>query len=463
MEVEVKQIFRDPKAYTDKELVLYGWVRNHRAQKTFGFINFHDGSFFEQLQVVYEEEQLSNFKDVQKTRVGSAIEVRGTLLLTPERKQPFELKASQVTLLGDSLENYPIQPKRHTREFLREVAHLRVRTNLFHAVFRLRSVAAFAIHEFFQKENFVYTHTPIITGNDGEGAGQMFGVSTFDLDDIPRDEEGKIDYKKDFFGKKANLTVTGQLEAEAYALAFRNVYTFGPTFRAENSNTQRHASEFWMIEPEMAFCDLDRDMEIAESMVKYIVKYVYDKLPEEMAFFNRFVEKGLKERLENVLEKPFARVTHHEAIDILLNAKTKFENLPVHGQDLNTEHEKYLTDVHFKRPVFVTDWPKDIKAFYMRLNDDGQTVAAMDLLVPGSGELIGGSQREERLDLLLKRMDEMHVPKDDLDWYVDLRRYGGCKHAGFGLGFERLLMYLSGVENIRDVIPFPRTPKNCEF
>lgn len=463
MEVEVKQIFRDPKAYTDKELILYGWVRNHRAQKTFGFINFHDGSFFEQLQVVYEEEQLSNFKDVQKTRVGSAIEVRGTLLLTPERKQPFELKASQVTLLGDSLENYPIQPKRHTREFLREVAHLRVRTNLFHAVFRLRSVAAFAIHEFFQKENFVYTHTPIITGNDGEGAGQMFGVSTFDLDDIPRDEEGKIDYKKDFFGKKANLTVTGQLEAEAYALAFRNVYTFGPTFRAENSNTQRHASEFWMIEPEMAFCDLDRDMEIAESMVKYIVKYVYDKLPEEMAFFNRFVEKGLKERLENVLEKPFARVTHQEAIDILLNAKTKFENLPVHGQDLNTEHEKYLTDVHFKRPVFVTDWPKDIKAFYMRLNDDGQTVAAMDLLVPGSGELIGGSQREERLDLLLKRMDEMHVPKDDLDWYVDLRRYGGCKHAGFGLGFERLLMYLSGVENIRDVIPFPRTPKNCEF
>lgn len=463
MEVEVKHIFRDPKAYTDKELVLYGWVRNHRAQKTFGFINFHDGSFFEQLQVVYEEDQLSNFKDVQKTRVGSAIEVRGTLLLTPERKQPFELKATQVTLLGDSLENYPIQPKRHTREFLREVAHLRVRTNLFHAVFRLRSVAAFAIHEFFQKENFVYTHTPIITGNDGEGAGQMFGVSTFNLDDIPRDEDGNIDYKKDFFGKRANLTVTGQLEAEAYALAFRNVYTFGPTFRAENSNTQRHASEFWMIEPEMAFCDLDRDMEIAESMVKYVVKYVYDKLPEEMAFFNRFVEKGLKERLENVLEKPFARVTHKEAIDILLNAKTKFDNTPVHGQDLNTEHEKYLTDVHFKRPVFVTDWPKDIKAFYMRLNEDGQTVAAMDLLVPGSGELIGGSQREERLDQLLKRMDEMHVPKDELDWYVDLRRYGGCKHAGFGLGFERLLMYLSGVENIRDVIPFPRTPKNCEF
>jgi asparaginyl-tRNA synthetase len=463
METTVKQIFRDTKTYENKTITLHGWVRNHRAQKTFGFINFHDGSFFEQLQVVYEEEMLSNFAEIQKIRVGSSIQVEGTLLLTPERKQPFELKATNIMLLGDSEENYPIQPKRHTREFLREVAHLRTRTNLFHAVFRLRSVAAFAIHDFFQKENFVYTHTPIITGNDGEGAGQTFSVSTLDPEKLPRDEEKNIDYKKDFFGKKTNLTVTGQLEAEAYALSFRNVYTFGPTFRAENSNTQRHASEFWMIEPEMAFCDLTRDMEIAEKMVKYIIKYIFDKLPEEMAFFNKFVEKGLKERLENVLEQPFARVTHKEAIDILLNANTKFENKPQQGQDLNTEHEKYLTDIHFKRPVFVTDWPKDIKAFYMRQNDDGQTVAAMDLLVPGSGELIGGSQREERLDLLIKRMDEMHVPKEELNWYLDLRRYGGCKHAGFGLGFERLIMYLTGVENIRDVIPFPRTPKNCEF
>jgi len=463
MEVTVKEIFRDSKKYEGQELTLYGWVRNHRAQKSFGFINFHDGSFFEQLQVVYEEEKLENFAEVQKFRVGSSLLVKGILILTPEMKQPFELKATYIELLGDSEENYPIQPKRHTREFLREVAHLRTRTNLFHAVFRLRSVAAFAIHEFFQKEGFVYTHSPIITGNDGEGAGQMFSVSTFDFDDIPRDEEGKIDYKKDFFGKKTNLTVTGQLEAEAYALSFRNVYTFGPTFRAENSNTQRHASEFWMIEPEMAFADLNKDMEVAEAMVKYVIKAVYEKLPEEMVFFNRFVEKGLEERLKNVLENPFARVTHEEAIDILLNASVKFDNKPIHGQDLNTEHEKYLTDIHFKRPVFVTDWPKDIKAFYMRLNEDGKTVAAMDLLVPGSGELIGGSQREERLDLLLKRMDEMHVPKADLDWYIDLRRYGGCVHSGFGLGFERLIMYLTGVENIRDVIPFPRTPKNCEF
>ncbi len=463
MEVTVKQIFRETDTFANQEVTLYGWVRNHRAQKSFGFINFHDGSFFEQLQVVYEEEKISNFAEVQKFRVGSSIAVTGILLLTPEMKQPFELKATSITLLGDSEENYPIQPKRHTREFLREVAHLRARTNLFHAVFRLRSVAAFAVHEFFQKEGFIYTHTPIITGNDGEGAGQMFSVSTFDPNDIPRDEEGNIDYKKDFFGKRTNLTVTGQLEGEAYALSFRNIYTFGPTFRAENSNTQRHASEFWMIEPEMAFADLEKDMEVAEKMVKYIIKYVYEKLPEEMAFFDQFVEKGLKDRLFNVLENPFARVTHKEAIDILLSANTKFDNKPMHGQDLNTEHEKYLTDVHFKRPVFVTDWPKDIKAFYMRLNDDLETVAAVDLLVPGSGELIGGSQREERLDLLLKRMKEMNVPQNDLDWYIDLRRYGGCVHSGFGLGFERLIMYLTGVENIRDVIPFPRTPKNCEF
>ena len=463
METTVKQIFRNKASYSNQKVTLNGWVRNNRAQKEFGFLNFHDGTFFEGIQVVYEDQKLENFKEVQKIRVGSSVKVEGILVLTPEMKQPFEVKATQIELLGDSPENYPIQPKRHSREFLREVAHLRTRTNLFHAVFRLRSVAAFAIHDFFQKEGFIYTHTPIITGNDGEGAGQMFNVTTFDLDRIPKDEDGNVDYKKDFFGKRTNLTVTGQLEAEAYALSFKNVYTFGPTFRAENSNTQRHASEFWMIEPEMAFADLEKDMEIAEKMVKYIINYVYEHLPEEMEFFNKFVEKGLKEKLQNVLNKPFARVTHKEAIEILLNADVKFENLPKHGQDINTEHERYLTEKHFKSPVFVTDWPKDIKAFYMRLNDDQETVAAMDLLVPGSGELIGGSQREERLDVLERRMEEMHVPKEDLEWYLDLRRYGGCVHAGYGMGFERLIMYLTGVENIRDVIPFPRTPKNCEF
>ncbi|AUD63957.1 asparagine--tRNA ligase [Tenericutes bacterium MO-XQ] len=463
METTVKHIFRNKDMYKDQTIILNGWVRNNRAQKEFGFLNFHDGTFFEGIQVVYEDQKLENFKEVQKIRVGSSVKVCGTLVLTPEMKQPFEVKATSIELLGDSPENYPIQPKRHSREFLREVAHLRTRTNLFHAVFRLRSVAAFAIHDFFQKEGFIYTHTPIITGNDGEGAGQMFNVTTFDLDQIPKDEDGKVDYKKDFFGKRTNLTVTGQLEAEAYALSFKNVYTFGPTFRAENSNTQRHASEFWMIEPEMAFADLEKDMEVAEKMVKYIINYVYEHLPEEMEFFNKFVEPGLKEKLQNVLNKPFAKVTHKEAIDILLNAKVKFENLPKHGQDINTEHERYLTEKHFKSPVFVTDWPKDIKAFYMRLNDDQETVAAMDLLVPGSGELIGGSQREERLDVLERRMEEMHVPKEDLEWYLDLRRYGGCVHAGYGMGFERLIMYLSGVENIRDVIPFPRAPKNCEF
>ena len=463
METTVKHIFRNKDTYKDQKIKLNGWVRNNRAQKEFGFLNFHDGTFFEGIQVVYEDQKLENFKEVQKIRVGSSVEVIGILVLTPNMKQPFEVKATSITLLGDSPENYPIQPKRHSREFLREVAHLRTRTNLFHAVFRLRSVAAFAIHEFFQKEGFIYTHTPIITGNDGEGAGQMFNVTTFDLDQVPKDEDGQVDFKKDFFGKRTNLTVTGQLEAEAYALSFKNVYTFGPTFRAENSNTQRHASEFWMIEPEMAFADLDKDMEIAEKMVKYIINYVYEHLPEEMEFFNKFVEPGLKEKLQNVLNKPFVKITHKEAIDILLSAKTKFENLPKHGQDINTEHEKYLTEKHFKSPVFVTDWPKDIKAFYMRLNDDQETVAAMDLLVPGSGELIGGSQREERLDVLERRMEEMHVPKSDLEWYLDLRRFGGCVHSGYGMGFERLIMYLSGVENIRDVIPFPRTPKNCEF
>ncbi|MDY0075333.1 MAG: asparagine--tRNA ligase [Acholeplasmataceae bacterium] len=463
METTVKSIFRHTEKQLNQSLELYGWIRNHRAQKEFGFINFHDGTFFETLQVVYEEQSIDNFKDVQKLRVGSSIMVKGELILTPHAKQPFEVKASHIELLGDSPEDYPIQPKRHTREFLREVAHLRARTNLFHAVFRLRSVAAMGIHEFFQSRGFIYTHTPIITGNDGEGAGQMFSVTTLPLDQIPFTEDKKVDYKKDFFGKATNLTVTGQLEAEAFALAFKNVYTFGPTFRAENSNTQRHASEFWMIEPEMAFADLNKNMEVVEDMVKYLIRYVFEKLPEEMVFFDKFVEPGLTDRLLKVLGTPFAKVTHKEAIDILLQSKVKFENKPKYGQDINTEHEKYLTEQYFKSPVFVIDWPKDIKAFYMRLNDDQETVAAMDLLVPGSGELVGGSQREERMDYLLRRMEEMHIPKKDFEWYIDLRRYGGCVHSGFGLGFERLIMYLSGVENIRDVLPFPRTPKNCEF
>ncbi|HPG42463.1 MAG TPA: asparagine--tRNA ligase [Acholeplasmataceae bacterium] len=463
METTVKQIYRETESLAGKVVELYGWVRNHRAQKEFGFINFHDGTFFETLQVVYEEERVDNFKDIQKFRVGSSILVKGELVLTPDAKQPFEVKAHHIELLGDSPEDYPIQPKRHTREFLREVAHLRARTNLFHAVFRVRSTAAMAIHEFFQSKGFVYTHTPIITSNDGEGAGQMFSVTTLPLDKIPMTEEKTVDYKKDFFGKATNLTVTGQLEAEAFALAFKDVYTFGPTFRAENSNTQRHASEFWMIEPEMAFADLEKNMQVVEEMVKFIIKYMFEKLPEEMVFFNKFVEPGLTDRLLKVLNTPFARVTHKEAIDILLNSGVKFENTPKHGQDINTEHEKYLTERHFQSPVFVIDWPKGIKAFYMRLNDDGETVAAMDLLVPGSGELVGGSQREERLDYLIKRMEELHVPMEGMDWYVDLRRYGGCVHSGFGMGFERLIMYLTGVENIRDVLPFPRTPKNCEF
>jgi asparaginyl-tRNA synthetase len=443
-------------------VTICGWIRTNRAQKEFGFLNVNDGTTLQNLQVVYEE-SLENFSDVQKFRVGSSVEILGTLVLTPEMKQPYEIKATKVTLLGDSLENYPIQPKRHSREFLREVAHLRPRTNLFNAVFRLRSVAAFSIHKFFQEKGFIYFHAPLITGNDGEGAGEMFTVTTLPLDNPPRDEEGNIDYKKDFFAKKTNLTVTGQLEAEAYALAFRNVYTFGPTFRAENSNTQKHASEFWMIEPEMAFTDLEGNMQTAEDMVKYIVTDVLKQMPEEIDFFDQFVEKGLRSKLESLVASKFNRVTHKDAIQILKDSKVKFENKPEFGQDLATEHEKYLTEVHFKSPVFVTNWPKDIKAFYMRLNDDNETVAAVDLLVPGSGELIGGSQREERLDMLIKRMDEMGVPKEDLEWYLDLRRYGGCVHSGYGMGFERLLMYLSGVENIRDVIPFPRTPKHAEF
>jgi asparaginyl-tRNA synthetase len=462
MKVDVFTLYKSYQDLDQKEVELSGWVRNNRGQKEFGFIALNDGTKFETIQVVYENEFLSNFKDVQKYRVGSAVYIKGLVVVTPNNKQPFEIKAREVSLLGDSLEDYPIQPKRHSREFLRENAHLRPRTNLFSAVFRVRSVLTHAIHTFFQERNFVHLAAPLITASDAEGAGETFKVTTLDLDDLPRTEEGDIDYSQDFFNKKANLTVSGQLEAEAFALAFKDVYTFGPTFRAENSNTTTHASEFWMIEPEIAFADLKDDMALAEDMVKYIIQYVLDRCPSEMEFFDKFVQKGLLDKLNKVVSSDFVRVTHKEAIDVLLGANVKFENLPKHGEDLATEHEKHLVK-HFNGPVFVTDWPKDIKAFYMRLNDDNETVAAMDLLVPGSGELIGGSQREERLDYLLKRMEEMDVPQDDLWWYLDLRKYGGCKHAGYGLGFDRMLMYLTGVENIRDTIPFPRTPRNCEF
>ena len=458
----VKRLYKEKEAFGGKEVTLVGWVRSNRAQKEFGFIMLNDGSFFESVQVVYEA-NLDNFKDIQKIRNGASIKVKGLVVLTPDAKQPFEIKASEVELLGDSLEDYPIQPKKHSREFLREQAHLRSRTNLFSAVFRVRSVTAYAIHNFFQERGFVYVHTPIITASDCEGAGQMFQVTTLDLNNVPKNEDGTIDYSKDFFGKQANLTVSGQLEAETYAMAFRNVYTFGPTFRAENSNTQRHASEFWMIEPEMAFADLNDDMDIMEDMVKYIIKYVLDKLPEEMKFFDNFVEKGLIDRLQNVLNNKFAKVSHEEAITILRNSGVKFENEAKYGEDLATEHEKYLTEVHFKKPVFVTNWPKEIKAFYMRANEDNKTVAAVDLLVPGSGELCGGSQREERMDILLDKMKMFNIAPESMDWYLDTRRYGGCIHSGFGMGFERMIMYLTGVENIRDVLPYPRTPKNCEF
>lgn len=462
METTIKYLSQNYSGMASQTVRLSGWVRNNRAQKEFGFIDLNDGTFFETIQVVYEESKLSNFKDVQKFRVGSSVGISGVLELTPDMKQPYEIKAAEIELLGDSPENYPIQPKRHSREFLRENAHLRMRTNLFSAVFRVRSVVSFAIHSFFQERNFVYVHTPIITGSDAEGAGEMFQVTTLDLNALLKSGAKEVDYSKDFFGKETNLTVSGQLQVETYAMAFRNVYTFGPTFRAENSNTQRHASEFWMVEPEIAFADLGDDMKLIEDMVRYVVKYVLDRCPEEVAFFDSFVEKGLKDKLEKVVKSPFHSVTHHDAIGIMKASGQKFETEPEFGEDLATEHEKWLTK-HFDGPVFVTDWPKEIKAFYMRLNPDGKTVAAVDLLVPGSGELVGGSQREERLDVLEKRMEELKIDQKPYWWYLDLRRYGGCKHAGFGLGLERMIMYVTGVDNIRDVLSFPRTPKNCEF
>lgn len=459
----VKDLFHEAAAYAGQEIEVSGWIRNNRDQKSFGFITLNDGTHFNPVQIVYEKEQLADFDQVSRLGVGSALTVRGTLELTPEAKQPFEIKAHEIVIEGDSPEDYPIQPKRHSVEFLREMAHLRPRTNLFTAVFRVRSLISYAIHRFFQERGFIYLHTPIITANDAEGAGELFRVTTLDPLNLPLTAAKTIDYSADFFGKKSNLTVSGQLEAEAFALAFRQVYTFGPTFRAENSNTARHAAEFWMIEPEVAFADLSANMQLAEDMLKYLIAYILEHAAEEMQLFNQFVDQGLRNRLEQILKAEFARITYTKAIEILLNADAKFEYPVKWGSDLQTEHERYLTEQSFKRPVFVTDYPKEIKAFYMRLNDDGKTVAAMDLLVPGVGEIIGGSQREEREEMLLKRMSEYSINPAELWWYLDLRKYGGVKHAGFGLGLERVIMYLTGVGNIRDVIPFPRTVKSCDF
>ncbi len=458
--MDLKQIFDNYEALANQEVSIEGWVRNHRDQKAFGFLMVADGTDFRVVQVVYEE-SLSNFDAVKKIKVGAAVSLKGTLVLTPDLKQPFEVKAHEVVEVGPSHEDYPIQPKRHTREFLRTHPHLRLRTNLFTAVFKVRSVLHHAIHRFFEDEGFVHVAAPIITGSDAEGAGEMFKVTTFDLNRVPL-HEGTIDFSEDFFGKATNLTVSGQLQAEVFAQNFKKVYTFGPTFRAENSNTKTHASEFWMIEPEMAFTDLKGAMETATKMVKYLIQAVMDKAPEEMAFFDQFVEKGLIQKLKSVVDKPFATLTHQAAVEKLLASGRPFENPPSVLEDLYTEHEKALVEL-MDGPVYIIDWPKDIKAFYMRLNDDQKTVAAMDLLVPGSGELIGGSQREERLEPLKKRMQAFGIDPEDMAWYLDLRRFGTTPHAGYGLGFDRMLMYVTGIENIRDVIPFPRTPNNCQL
>ena len=458
----VKEIYKEREKYLDKEVTVGGWVRSVRDSKTFGFIVLHDGSFFETLQVVYHD-TMENFAEISKLNVGAAIIVKGTLVATPQAKQPFEIQAAEVTVEGNSAPDYPLQKKRHSLEYLRTITHLRPRTNTFQAVFRVRSLCAYAIHRFFQEQGFVYVHTPLITGSDCEGAGEMFQVTTMDLNNVPKTEEGKVDYTEDFFGKPTNLTVSGQLNGETYAMAFKKIYTFGPTFRAENSNTTRHAAEFWMIEPEIAFADLADDMELAEAMIKYVIKYVLENAPEEMNFFNSFVDKGLLDRLNHVINSEFGRVTYTEAIKLLEEHNDKFEYKVSWGVDLQTEHERYLTEQIFKRPVFVTDYPKEIKAFYMKLNKDGKTVAAMDCLVPGIGEIIGGSQREENYEVLTKRMEELGLNEKDYQFYLDLRKYGTARHAGFGLGFERMIMYLTGMGNIRDVIPFPRTVNNCEL
>ena len=462
-EITVRSLFRRSSEFADREITISGWARQNRASNQFGFIQLNDGSFFTPVQVVYEKDKIDNFDEIAGLSLSSGVKVTGTFVLTPDAKQPFEIHAEKIEVLAGSSSEYPLQNKRHSMEFLREIAHLRPRANTFAAVFRVRSLIAYAIHRFFQEQNFVYVHTPIITESDAEGAGEMFRVTALDPEDPPRTEDGKIDWSKDFFGKPTNLTVSGQLEAEIFALAFRDVYTFGPTFRAENSNTQRHAAEFWMIEPEIAFADLEDAMDLAEAMVKYILRYVMENAPEEMEFFSTRIDKGLLDRLHNVVDSDFERLSYTDAVDILSRADHKFDFEPYWGCDLQTEHERYLTEEVFKKPVFVTDYPKDIKAFYMRLNDDGKTVAASDLLVPGIGEIIGGSQREERLDILDARMDELGMDKEGYWWYRELRKYGGVKHAGYGLGFERMIMYATGMSNIRDVLPFPRTPKTAEF
>ena len=461
--MKIAALFADQETLGGREITVCGWARTIRDMKTFGFIELNDGSCFRNLQVVMDAGELSNYKEIAAQNVGAALIVRGTVVLTPEAKQPLEVKASAIEVEGKSTPDYPLQKKRHSVEFLRTIQHLRPRTNLFSAAFRVRSVAAYAVHEFFQNRGFVYVHTPIITGSDCEGAGEMFQVTTLDMDNLPRTEDGKVDYTQDFFGKRTSLTVSGQLNAENFAMAFGDVYTFGPTFRAENSNTQRHAAEFWMIEPEMAFCDLDGDLEVMESMVKYIITSVLEKCPQEIEFFNSFVDKGLKERLEHVASSDFGRITYTDAVKILMENNDKFDYKVEWGTDLQTEHERFLTEQIFQRPVFVTDYPKEIKAFYMRLNDDGKTVAAADCLVPGIGEIIGGSQREERLDILESRIKELGMNPEDYWWYCDLRRYGSCRHAGFGLGFERMVMYCTGISNIRDVELHPRTVGNAEF
>lgn len=459
---DIKALYRDREKYAGKKVTVGGWVRSNRDSKTFGFLVINDGTFFETLQVVYSD-KLANFAEAAKLGVGSAVIVTGLIVATPDAKQPFEMQAEEILVEGASTPDYPLQKKRHTFEYLRTITHLRPRTNTFQAVFRVRSVIAYAIHRFFQERGFVYVHTPIITASDCEGAGEMFQVTTLDMANLPKSEDGSIDYTKDFFNKPTNLTVSGQLNVETYAFAFKNVYTFGPTFRAENSNTTRHAAEFWMIEPEICFADLTDDMILAESMIKYIIRYTLEQCPEEMQFFNSFIDKGLLDRLNHVLNSDFGHVTYTEAIEILEKHNDEFDYKVSWGCDLQTEHERYLTEKEFQRPVFVTDYPKEIKAFYMKLNDDGKTVAAMDCLVPGIGEIIGGSQREDDLERLSKRMDELGLKKEDYQFYLDLRKYGTARHAGFGLGFERCVMYLTGMSNIRDVVPFPRTVGNCDL
>ena len=460
--VTVRELYKNREAYLDKEVSVGGWVRSVRASKAFGFIVVSDGTYFETLQIVYHD-NMANFAEISKLNVGAAIIVKGTLVATPDAKQPFEIQAVEVAVEGPSAPDYPLQKKRHTLEYLRTITHLRPRTNTFSAVFRVRSLIAYAIHQYFQERDFVYVHTPLITGSDCEGAGEMFQVTTMDLNNIPKTEDGAVDFTKDFFAKPTNLTVSGQLNGETYAMAFRNIYTFGPTFRAENSNTTRHAAEFWMIEPEMAFADLDDNMEVAEGMLKYVIRYVLEHAPEEMAFFNSFIDKGLLDRLNNVVNSEFGRVTYTEAVKILEEHNDQFDYKVSWGCDLQTEHERFLTEQIFKKPVFVTDYPKEIKAFYMKMNPDGKTVAAVDCLVPGIGEIIGGSQREDNLEKLAARMDELGLKKEDYQFYLDLRKYGSARHSGFGLGFERCVMYLTGMGNIRDVIPFPRTVGNCEL